>query len=188
MNIDNTNGSGPSVKREILLKYVLDQVDETARRRFRLGLPLQILGYVALHHDKALLEEYERVHLPHNSPFHRLRGYQRLFAEALTRLENTPVEETAPSMSEDPPVFEGFSNEFIATARRDGSEMLNRHDFRFVAVFLILAWIGLRHDTELLSDFEGRCIRPEMEPEDRICIGLEILKEAWEANQTGSSN
>src|SRR5208283_220564 len=110
MNIENNNCSGPSVERKMLLKYVLDQVDESVRRRFRLGLSLQILGYSALHPYKDLLEEYATVHLPHYSPFDRLRGYQRLFAEALLRLRDTPVAEVEyTSTSDTPPVIEGLS-------------------------------------------------------------------------------
>ena len=183
MSSENTTNLEPSVEREVLLNYLLDQVDESVRNRFRLGLPLQLLGYAALHHDESLLQEYEGIHRPHNSPFDRLRGYQRLFAAALTRLENTPVEETAPSMSEDPQVFEAWVNsEFVDTARRDGSEMLKNSDFRFLSVFLVVSWLGLRHDTKLLIAFERRCISPDLEPQDRIRIGLEILEKASEPN------
>jgi len=185
MNIENNNCSGPSVERKILLGYCLDQVDESVRHRFRLGLSLQILGYSALHPYKDLLQQYETVHLPCYSPFDRLRGYQRLFAEALARLEDAPIEEAEynPSTSDAPPVIEGLSQECVAAARRDGLEMLDSHDFRFLSVFLILSWIGLQSNRDALQAFERRCISPDLEPADQVTIGLEILNGVSEPNQ-----
>ncbi len=183
MNTDNTNNLGPSVERKILLKYVLDQVDESVRRRFRLGLPLQILGYSALHPYKDLLQQYETVHLPCYSPFDRLRGYQKLFAEALLRLQDAPIEEAEyTSKTGAPPMIDGLSQDCIAAALRDGLEMLGSHDFRFLSVFLVVSWIGLQSNRDALEDFENRCISPELEPEERVIIGLEILREASEQN------
>ena len=184
MSSENTNNSGPSVERQTLLAYCLDQVDESVRRRFRLGLSLQILGYSALHPYKDLLQQYEEIHLPCYSPFDRLRGYQRLFAEALARLEDTPIDEVEyTSTSDAKPVIEGLSKESIATARRDGLEMLENSDFRFVSVFLVVSWIGLCHDKDALADFETRCISTELEPGDQVRIGLEILNGVSEPNQ-----
>ena len=137
-------------------------------------------------HTEIFFNSQEEIHLPCYSPFDRLRGYQRLFAEALARLEDAPIEEAEyTSKTGAPTVIEGLSKECVTAAQRDGLEMLDSHDFRFLSVFLILSWIGLQSDRDALQAFERRCIRPDLEPGDQVRIGLEILREASETKLKG---
>jgi hypothetical protein len=180
MDYENANTSEPSVEREVLLNYLLDQCDETARHRLRLGFPFPFLAFAALHADRSLLREYLEIHLPCYTPFDRLRTYQRLFREALTRLQNTPVGDIKYPLHPDHPLGTrpGTCKKFLVTAIRDGKTMLKSDDFRFLSVFLLISWLGLGFDKEALAEFENSCFKPDMDAPDRIMIGLSILRSA----------
>ena len=61
--------------------------------------------------------------------------------------------------------------------------MLHSKDFRFLSVFLLNAWLGLRFNKSALADFEKRCISSDAEPEEKVRTGLAIMKEALRSKE-----
>jgi hypothetical protein len=161
-----------SVELNTILQYLLNKLDPTVQRRFRLDYGFKFLGYLALHPHKDLLDEYCEIDFNPWNALETLNAYKRLFTIALERGLPEKVEYAMRGSTKtlDPSVCKAFFH----VAADEGGAMLISADYEFLSVFLLLCALGLGSDPAALKDFEHRIGR-ETRAEAKIQLGLEAI-------------
>jgi hypothetical protein len=159
---------------DIILQYLLNKCDFRSQRRLRLDYVFMFLGYVALYHHEDLLAEYRNIEFNPWNAVETLNGYKRLFTAALRRDLPEKIEYPLGTETVNP----ATSTYFLQTAAEDGRGMLASGEYRFLSVFLVLCRLGLGFDKAKIADFESQCLNPDVEPKEKIRIGLTIMKKA----------
>ena len=164
-----------SVELDTILQYLLNKLDPTLQRRFRLDYGFKFLGYLALRPHKDLLQEYCEIDFNPWNAVETLDAYQRLFTIALERGLAERVEYAMKGSTESPD--QGVCKAFLLAAADEGEAALISTNYQFLSVFLILCALGLGFEPTILKDFED-CIRRQTRAEAKIQLALEAITKA----------
>ena len=184
MNDDNYT-PGYAVDTELLLRYLIEKSEELShgnRRAF--SLPFQGLGAGVLAPFPELYQEFKELTLSPDDPIaERAVKCKGLFIEALGRPQEWNFKDPSDDDEdgEDRPFIRAVANRFAWDARREGEEMVEQNDFRFLSIWEMLSFIALQGDAERLKEFEKTC-QQYSEPKEKVERVIPLLWDALRAN------
>ncbi len=126
-------------------------------RDFRFVQVFIVLGWIGLQCDPDRLAEFQEIRASHKDD-----------------PDSRPVEFS----SQETELSLPFCKLVMRSALREGREMLLGQDFRFLQVFIVLAWIGLQRDPERLAEFVEVRTSYRDDPEKVLQKGRDILFDA----------
>jgi hypothetical protein len=179
-NIDFTDPDGPGIQPSVILNFLIKRCNEIIQSENpKVPGVLQGLGLSALGSDKELHDKYGKIisHSAHKKEA-LIRSSIDIFHSALEHDLDRRSSENPPQAAEWPEMGEKFCRHVMMRAIREGRQMLEEGDFRFVQVFVLLGWISLQCDAERLDEFEETCRFLGDDPEKLIEAGRDILKDA----------
>jgi hypothetical protein len=174
-----SESEGPEVAASEILEFLIQRFNETLRNdNPRVPLVLKGLGLVALSPVEELLANYRGLlSSPYLPPLEILRRCVEIFQEAL-QCDPASFQYSRGQYEDDPRLDEKASRHVMMVALREGKQMLEENDVRFVKIFEMLGWISLQNDPEWLAEFEQVRKRFANDPEGLIEAGREILRDA----------
>jgi hypothetical protein len=164
-----------SLEPDIILQYLLNKLDPSLQRRFRLDYVFRFLGFVGLYHQTDLLEEYCEIDFNPLNALETLNAYQRLFTIAWERGFPEKIEYP---LADGESVNPAASKYFLQSATEHGRTMLASGEYRFLSIFVMLCALGVGFNKAATADFESQCLNPDAEPKEKIRMGLIIIEKA----------
>ena len=179
-NIDFTDPDGPGIQPSVILNFLIKRCNEIIQSENpKVPAVLQALGLSALASDKELCEKYRKI-ISYSSDTKEdvFRSSIDIFQSALEHDLDRRSSQNPPLAEEGPEMGEKFCRHVMMRAIREGRQMLEEGDFRFVQVFVLLGWIGLQCDPARLAEFEATCHSFADDPEKILTRGRDVLKDA----------
>jgi hypothetical protein len=176
-----TEPEGPVIEPSLILKFLIKRFNEVlASGHSKVPFLLQGLGLVGLAGDEESLANYKgMLSSPHFPPIEIIRRAVEIFQIALKADPDNASSERPREQTEDGHALdEKASRHVMMVALREGRQMLQEHDVRFVRIFEMLGWISLQGDPEWLAEFEQVRSSFPGDPEGLIEAGRDILREA----------
>jgi len=181
----NTNScldepEGPEIQSSLILEFLIKRFNEAlTRENPKVPFLIQGLGHVGLAADEESLANYKGLLAsPYLSPREVIRRSVEIFEEALQcDPDARSFQDSKGQAEDDPSIDEKASRHVMMVALREGKQMLDEHDVRFVRIFEILGWISLQNDPEGLAEFEQVRMRFANAPEGLIDAGRDILRD-----------
>jgi hypothetical protein len=179
-NIDFTDPDGPGIQPSVILNFLIKRCNEIIQSENpKVPGVLQGLGLSALGSDKELHDKYGKIisHSAHKKEA-LIRSSIDIFQSALEKDLDRRSSENPPRGEDWPEMGEKFCRHVMMRAIREGRQMLEEGDFRFVQVFVLLGWISLQSDSKRLAEFEATCHSFADDPEQILTRGRDVLKDA----------
>jgi hypothetical protein len=178
--IDFTDPDGPGIEPSVILNFLIKRFNEVlASERSEVSAVLHGLGLSALGSDEELYDKYGKI-ISYSSDTKEqvLRSSIDIFHSALEHDLDRRSSQNPPQAAEWPEMGEKFCRHVMMRAIREGRQMLQECDFRFVQVFVLLGWISLQCDPARLAEFEATCNSFADDPEQILTRGRDVLKDA----------
>jgi hypothetical protein len=178
--IDFTDPDGPGIQPSVILNFLIKRCNEIIQSENpKVPALLQALGLSALGSDEELFDKYKKIisYSAHKKE-EVLRSSIDIFQRALEHDLDRRSSQTPAQAAEWPEMGEKFCRHVMMRAIREGRQMLEEGDFRFVQVFVLLGWISLQCDAKRLAEFEDTCHSFADNPEKVLTQGRDVLKDA----------
>ncbi len=188
--IDFTDPDGPGIQPSVILNFLIKRCNEIIQSEHpKVPAILQALGLSALGSDKELFDKYRKItsYSAHKEG-EVLRSSIDIFQSALEHDLDRLSSQNPAQAAEWPEMGEKFCRHVMMRAIREGRQMLEEGDFRFVQVFVLLGWISLQCDSERMADFEALCKSFADDPEKILTRGRDVLKDAIFRRETKSQS
>jgi hypothetical protein len=180
-NAHMIEADGPQIETSEILGFLIKRFSEALTRdNQRVPFLLQGMGLAGLGGDEDLLANYKGLLassiLPPKEIIRRSVG---IFQMALERDPDNASSERPREQTEDGHALdEKASRHVMMVALREGRQMLQEQEVRFVRIFEMLGWISLQGDPEWLAEFETVRKTFVNDPEGLIEAGRDILRDA----------
>ncbi len=164
--IDFTDPDGPGIQPSVILNFLIKRCNEIIQSENpKVPAVLQGLGLSALGSDEELFDKYGKI-ISYSSDTKEevLRSSIDIFHSALEHDLDRRSSENPPQAAEWPEMGEKFCRHVMMRAIREGRQMLEEGDFRFVQVFVLLGWISLQCDAEGWPSLRRRATPLQMTP------------------------
>jgi hypothetical protein len=179
--IDVTQSDGPEIQPSVILNFLVKRCNEIAQGDYpKIPFVLRALGLAGLAHDPELYNKCKEImSSPDFTKDEVIRSSIDIFKIALEgdpdRCPHQP-QSSGGKDGREPDVK--ACKQFLLTGIREAKLMAEEADYRFLRIFEILAWVGLRCRADLMADFETLCKSSANDPENILQEGREILKAA----------
>lgn len=175
-----TDCEGPEISTAEILEFLVTRFHEIIETdEPRVPAIFHGLALVAVSKDEELASTCKALFSsPHLPPKEILRRSIELFQGALESCQDDePSQEPIHNTEEDHELSEKSCRHIMMVARREGTQMLEQGDYRFVKIFECLSWIGLQCDSEWLDVFEEARAHFKDDPENLIKVGIDVIRD-----------